>query len=166
MHAGDAAEGEDVPHFSEEEEETMSQTGRPMTDQEMKELGLSPPQDVEDVEVEESEEEEGGDGGWHCRAVLPEVRCDEATPMPKADAPNGGAHAATRTCWATAEACRAPGCCATTPTGTAWCDGAPVDPVHQDHGGPAAAATAATACSCTQQQKQQQQQAMRGGGAI
>ena len=52
MHAGDAAEGEDVPHFSEEEEETMSQTGRPMTDQEMKELGLSPPQDVEDVEVE------------------------------------------------------------------------------------------------------------------
>ena len=63
MHAGDAAEGEDVPHFSEEEEETMSQTGRPMTDQEMKELGLSPPQDVEDVEVEESEEEEGhGDG--------------------------------------------------------------------------------------------------------
>ena len=66
MHAGDAAEGEDVPHFS-EEEETMSQTGRPMTDQEMKELGLSPPQDAMDdddveVEVEESEEEEGGDG--------------------------------------------------------------------------------------------------------
>ena len=61
--------------------------------------------DVEDLEennVEESEEEEGGDGGWHCRAVLPEVRCDEATPMPKADAPNGGAHAATRTCWTTA----------------------------------------------------------------
>ena len=71
MHAGDAAEAEDVPYFS-EEEETMSQTGRPMTDQELEEMGLSPPKDdmddddVEDLEeindVEESEEEEGGDG--------------------------------------------------------------------------------------------------------
>lgn len=68
MHAGDAAEPEDVPHFSEEEEEeTMSQTGRPMTDQEMEELGIPMPKDdmddddvenLEESNVEESEEEE------------------------------------------------------------------------------------------------------------
>ena len=70
MHAGDAAKEEDIPHFS-EEEETMSQTGRPLTDEEMKELGLSPPQDdinddvedLEEVNVEESEEEEEESAG-------------------------------------------------------------------------------------------------------
>ena len=90
MYAGDDAEEEkeDIPHFSEDEEETMSQTGRPMTDEEMRAIGLTPPKDdLEDVEVdsteEDDEEDEGmdGDGYFQKYGVMKPPPCPK--PMPQ-----------------------------------------------------------------------------------
>lgn len=90
MYAGDDAEEEkeDIPHFSEDEEETMSQTGRPMTDEEMRAIGLTPAKDdLEDVEVdsteEDDEEDEGmdGDGYFQKYGVMKPPPCPK--PMPQ-----------------------------------------------------------------------------------
>ena len=91
MHAGDAATTEeDIPHFS-EEEETMSQTGRDMTDEEMRAMGLTPPKDeVDEVDEEVTEEVESEEGDDDPEQYFQKYGVMKPPPCPKPMPMQGG----------------------------------------------------------------------------
>ena len=80
-----------IPHFS-EEEETMSQTGREMTDEEMRAMGLTPPQDEvdEQVESEHMEQEESEEGDEDADQYFQKYGVTKPPPCPKQMPTQGG----------------------------------------------------------------------------